>query len=131
MAVKSVAALDPLDVPARLDEFRAMRDGWLDGEGKAPTQAGLDWLAASFERNYPDDLPLPHTYPTPEGGVQMEWTLGAIDISLEIDLGERAGDWNWVDLSDFDKEGEKALNMDDPNSWRWVADELRQVIERP
>lgn len=129
MPVESVTPLDPLDVPARLDEFRAMRDGWLDGDGKAPAQTGLDWLAASFERDYPNDLPLPYIYPTPEGGVQMEWTLGTIDISLEIDLAERAGDWNWVDLSDSGKEGEKTLNMDDLNSWRWVADELRQVVE--
>lgn len=61
-------ALDPLDVRARLDDLRALSDGWLDGTGVAPPHAGLDWLASAFDRHFPDDLPLPHLYPTPEGG---------------------------------------------------------------
>ena len=70
-----------LDVTARLDEFREIQDGWADGMqsaenwgngyGKAPDHAGLDWLAGSFERHFPDDLPLPYTCPPPEGGVQI------------------------------------------------------------
>ena len=57
--------LDPLDVPARLDELRGMQDGWLEGDGKAPPHSGLDWLSGAFaKRGYPDDIPLPYTYPT-------------------------------------------------------------------
>ena len=59
----------------------------------------------------------------------MEWTLGKIDISLEIDLGDHAGEWIWIDLSDIDKEGEKALNMDDNASWAWLATEFRRLGE--
>ena len=62
----------PLDVAARLDELRAMQDGWLDGDGKAPDHAGLDWLADAFNHYYPDTAPLPRIYPTEEGGVRME-----------------------------------------------------------
>ena len=46
-----------LDIPARLDEFRRMKGGWLEGEGVAPSLDGLDWLALTFERHFPDDLP--------------------------------------------------------------------------
>ena len=93
--------LDPLDVPPRLDEFRNMSDGWLEGDGQAPEHTGLDWLSASFERHYPKDIPLPHTYPTPGGGVEMEWSFGPQSVILEIDLEEQLGDW-----LRFDKESD-------------------------
>ncbi len=126
----------PLDVAARLAEFREMQDGWADGMqsvenwgdgyGKAPDHAGLDWLADSFERHYPDDLPLPYTYPTPEGGVQMEWSLGPFEISLEINLDSHLAEWFWVEIPS-DAEGEKTLNLDDANEWAWLANELQRL----
>jgi len=33
---------------------------------------GLDWLASSFEHQFPNSLPLPYTFPTPESGIEME-----------------------------------------------------------
>ena len=125
-------ALHPLDVPARLDEFRALRDGWADGMqyagdwgngyGKAPSPAGLDWLAAAFTRHYPQDAPLPHTYPTPEGGIQMEWSYGSQDISLEIDLETQQGEWCRLDLSSMD-EAERNLTLD-AAAWQWLGAEI-------
>ncbi len=38
--VEDVAALDPLDVAARIDELRLLRTGWLNGGGKALDPAG-------------------------------------------------------------------------------------------
>ena len=48
MQVDDISLLHPLDVPARLDEFRDMKDGWADGMqhpsdwgngyGRAPSQ---------------------------------------------------------------------------------------------
>lgn len=64
--------LDPLDVDAQLDKLAMLPDGWLDGEGVAPSRVGLQWFAAKFAELYPCDLHLPHLYPTLEGGVQAE-----------------------------------------------------------
>ena len=135
MQVDDVSPLASLDVVAQLDELRHLKDGWGDGiqhpsgwgdgYGKAPRHDGLDWLAEIFAREYPYDLLLPRIYPTPEGGVQMEWRLGQYDISLEVDFDNRAGEWNWVDLNS-QEEGESALNMDNADGWNWVADELRR-----
>ncbi len=126
---------DPQDVMEQLDDLRRLKDGWADGiqnpsdwgggYGKSPSHDGLDWLADIFAREYPDDLPLPRIYPTPEGGAQMEWRLGWYDISLEVDFEDRVGEWNWVDLNSRD-EGENTLNMDDPDTLGWIADELRR-----
>ena len=125
-------ALHPLDVPSRLDEFRSLRDGWADGMqyagdwgngyGKAPSHAGLDWLAAAFTRHYPADAPLPYTYPTPEGGVQMEWSLGVQEISLEIDLETGQGWWHRLDMSTTD-DAEQDLTLD-AAGWQWLGAEI-------
>ena len=114
-SAEQIDLLDPLDVPARLDELRSMEDGWLDGYGKAPDHRGLDWLTRTFERNYPDDLPLPYTYPTPEGGVQMEWSLNSNDISLEIDLFTHIGEWHHFDMN-TDESHVRELDSDCPDT---------------
>ena len=36
-------------------------------------------------------------YPTPEGGIQAEWTFNSTEISLEIDLDQKTGDWHEYD----------------------------------
>ena len=127
-SVEQISILDPLDVPAQLDDFRGMRAGWLDGEGLAPSQAGLDWLADRFDRCYPNDVPLPYLYPTPEGGVQAEWSLGTREVSLNVNLSTHRAEWAWVDVL-TDAEAERTLNLDDVADWNWFAAELRRMAE--
>lgn len=127
-------ALHPLDVRARLAEFRELRDGWADGMqyagdwgsgyGKMPNPAGLDWLAAAFEQRYPAGVPLPHTYPTPEGEVRMEWSCRSHCFILEIDLATHQGRWLWFD-QDSDDELERVLDLDAAQDWEWFAGEIR------
>lgn len=86
--------MDPLDIGARLDDLRVLKDGWLDGAGIALPSAGLDWLTGAFEELYPDDVPLPYLYPTESGGVRAEWSLEGFEVSLEIDLSGKVGEWD-------------------------------------
>ena len=78
--VGSVKA-NKLDVSAQLDKLRDMKQGWLDGEGAPPSHSGLDWLSNAFKMYYPDGAGIPYTYPTPNGGVQMEWSINKREIS--------------------------------------------------
>ena len=126
-SVEHIGLLDPLDVPACLDEFRILKDGWLNGEGSPPSHEGLDWLAESFERCYPD-APLPYVYPTVEGGVQMEWSLGSKEISLEITLANHSAEWFWTDVAS-DDENERTLDLNAAADWEWIADEIRRLAE--
>lgn len=129
-SIDQVTLLDQLDVAARLDELRAMQDGWLDGAGKALSLAGLDWLSAAFQRHFPDDAPLPFTYPTPEGSIQLEWTLGSQDISLKVDLDDRSAIWHRLNLSDISDDGEEQeLNLDDATGWNWLSQNIVQLSE--
>ena len=113
--VEDVTALDPLDVPARLDDLRLLKAGWLDGGGKALDGVALDQLATSFTTYYPNDLPLPYTFPTAGGGVQFEWRIGGVTPEIEIDLASLQGDW----LSDDDDEA--VIDLATTEGWTDLA----------
>ena len=127
-SVEQFSLLDPLDVPARLDEFRDMQDGWLEGNGLAPSHTGLDWLADSFDKYYPPDVPRPYLYPTSEGGIEAEWSLGTRAVICEINLDTHHGDWLQFDRQS-DAEDSRNLNLTDTGSWEWLAAEIRRLTE--
>lgn len=124
------AARRPPELPARLDEFRQLRDGWLEGAGLAPIPAGLDWLAAEFVRRFPGDCRPPQAYPTEDGGVRLEWSHCNHAMILEIDLTARRGDWLWFDR-DSDAEHEKALNLENAADWEWLTAQVRRKAAGP
>ena len=127
-SIEHISPLDPLDFAARLDEFRDMRDGWLDGYGKAPSHEGLDWLAHKFMLEYPDTLPRPYTYPTPEGGVQMEWSIGVYEASLEVDISKQTGDWHNLNMRTIEADT-RTLRLADSSDWDWLNAEIGRMME--
>lgn len=120
--------LRPKLIDSRLDELRALKDGWLEGEGKAPSQEGLVWLSETLTDFFPDDLPLPRLYPTPAGGVQAEWPFGDAEAILEIDVSTRTGRWHYFD-PDTDEESEKQVTLDESLEWEWLTCEIRRLAE--
>lgn len=112
-SVVDVTLLDPLDVAARIEELGTLRDGWLDGAGIAPSRDGLAWLEAWLTSPAAENLPAPHLYPTPEGGVQAEWTIGASEVSAEIDLENKSAAIHRLDLS-TGADTEDVLDLVDP-----------------
>jgi len=125
-SVDHIVELDPLDVAARIDELRLLTYGWLDGLGKAPEQSGLDWVQELFDMNYPDHIPLPFLYPTPEGGIQAEWSIHTTEISLEIHLNEKTGVWHEYN-SNGEYEDEKLLKLEDQKEFIWVVNRIEQL----
>ena len=126
--VEQISRLDPLDIRGRLDELRSLEDGWLDGVGIAPGSDELEWLAAGFDRHYPDDLPLPYLYPTVEGGVRAEWSLSEYEISLEINLVTHRADWHRLNLETHTDDTQE-LDLDNENDWAWIASEVRLMAK--
>jgi hypothetical protein len=122
-AVEHVSALDELDPGARLNEFKMLKNGWLDGKGIAPEHRQLDWLVDAFDRHYSDALTLPYLYPTAEGGVQAEWSIGGWEISLEIALESHQGQWQALCMKD-DAEESRTLNLNEPSDWQWFSAEI-------
>ena len=90
-SIESSVALDPLDVHARLEELRLLKQGWLDGEGEPFDPAGMDWLEASVREHYPTELPSPRIYPSPGGQILFEWKIDSRAASLEDRPGKQDG----------------------------------------
>lgn len=124
--IDRLTIIDPLDINARLDEFKLLQTGWLDGKGEALTVEGLNWLATSFSLNYPDDLPSPYLFPTPEGGVLAEWSFEPWAPSLEIELHRKQGIWHALNL-ETDEETVKALDLTNTDDWKWLVEQLRNL----
>ena len=122
-SVEHISILDPLDIGARIDEFKSLKAGWLDGQGIPPPHDGLDWLVASFNSSYPDNLPLPYLFPTPEGHVLAEWELKPWSPSLEIDLAKKQGVWHVLNL-ETDEEETKELDLTKADDWKWLAQRI-------
>lgn len=118
--------VDPLDVVTRLETFHALRDGWLDGKGFAPKREGLDWFATVFEEYYPEELPMPYLYPTAEGGIQAEWSVGQQEVTLEVNLDTHQGKWHILNM-ETEKEDVRPINLDDRGGWQWVVDRIREL----
>ena len=125
-SVEHITILDSMDIAARLDEFHLLRDGWLDGKGIAPASDDLVWLTDRFETFYPDDLPFPFLYPTAEGGIQAEWSLGKNEISLEVSFDGRRGEWHSLDV-ETQAESTRNLNLEEQADWQWVVQQIRDV----
>ena len=114
------------DVPSRLEELERLEDGWLDGEGRALDKRGIRWFVEMFERSFPNDLPLPYIYPTADGNIQLEWTLGNYELSLKVDLINRLGEWQAVNV-ETDEEEYYELHLDRPEEWEKVCSRLLRI----
>lgn len=125
-SIEHISILDALDIPARLDELRSLKDGWLEGSGIPPSQEGLNWLSCAFEKNYPENLPLPFIYPTEIGGVQLEWSIGLWEITVEIDIDRHTGQWNALNMK-TDGEDSRDLNLDDSSDWAWLNTKIETL----
>lgn len=129
-SIRGMYILDPMDVAARLDELRDLKDGWLEGSGLAPSEDGLDWLVQAMEDNYPgNDLPLPFLYPMENGGIQAEWTLGALEATLEIDIEERKAKWHALDM-ETGHEDESDYDLNEKLEWIRLAEEIKKRREQ-
>jgi len=125
-SVDQVVVIDPLDIRARVEELKLLRHCWLDGKGVAPPPAFLDWIAATFEERYPDDLRLPYLFPTPAGRVLAEWPLAPWSLTLEVDPDAKQGDWHALNLN-TDDEDEKELDLNGADAWTWLAEQVRTM----
>lgn len=121
-----VADESPLDINGQLNKLRMLQPGWLDGEGVSYNTEDIDRLANDFHSKYPTDIPLLYIYPTPEGGISVEWRFGPYDITLEIDLSKYNAYWHCRDMvkkttHDLD------LNLDSYEEWTWFIERIQEL----
>jgi hypothetical protein len=124
--VGSQRPIDSLDIGLRLRELSRLQQGWLNGEGHALSQEGLLRLGKSFDASFDADLPLPFLYPTPEGGVQAEWSVGDWSVTVEIDLATFQGEYQALNLKNNACD-ERTLDLSDPDGWSNLNVALEQL----
>jgi hypothetical protein len=125
-SVEYVVPLDPLDVVIRIEELKLLKRGWLDGRGEALEPQKLDWVVEAFQSYYADDAKLPYLFPTPEGNLLAEWSLGDNSVSLEIDLDSRKADWHVLNLQSNDEET-KLLDLSNSDSWGVISNDIKKM----
>lgn len=129
-------AVDPLNIDLQIAGMRHLEDGWADGMqsaetwgrgyGKALSAEGLDWIAGQFDLHYAQILPRPYLYPTPEGGIQAEWSIGPYEASIEIDILQHIGYWHCFDIENKTST-EHHFDLDQADSWHWIAHEVTRL----
>jgi hypothetical protein len=116
----------PTQLPVRLDKLRLLKVGWLEGTGSAPPASAIEWLNDTFTRFYPEDLRVPFAYPTPAGGIRLEWSLDPYDLTLDIDLAEHTASLHELNLTS-DEDREASLNLDEPAEWERLIEWIRTI----
>jgi hypothetical protein len=116
--IEEAVLLDTLDVPSRLIELSYLPAGWLDGEhGDVINRDGLQWLIEAFETNYNIEiLPLPATFPTPEGNIQFEWSINDYEASLNVELSTKKAEFYAIQIT-TESETVHDLDLDTDEAW--------------
>ena len=116
-------AIEKLKV--RTSHLAKVEDGWLEGKGTAPDGSLVQWFLSEMSRRYPLSLPIPQVYPTPEGGICVEWLLGDWDCSLDVSSA-KVGEWHCLNLQTQADE-EQELDLTKAENWNWLIDKLKEL----
>lgn len=127
-SVEHINQLDPLDVETRLEDLAALKAGWLNGKGAPLDPTGLRALAKQFDKNFDAELPLPHLYPTAEGGVQAEWSIGEWEVSLEIDLKSQIATYQALYLPTGECQDHVLELTENSSDWATLNESIRNLL---
>jgi hypothetical protein len=116
--VTEVILIDPFDVHSRIDELFVIKDGWLDGEGKAPNKEGLTQLLNLYDQFAPKTFIKPAIFPRPDGNIQFEWSSGEYEIDIVIDLKTFQSKLHSLN---FETDEEVAKNIDLSTQMGWKS----------
>jgi hypothetical protein len=122
----SIELLDPLDPIVQIEQLRQLPAGWLDGKGAPPSAQLLDQISAWLESHLRGEQ-LPRLYPTPEGGVEAEWLIGRLDLSIEFEPGSNTVQWHAMDL-DRNTVEEDTVPLHDAEKLQALGKKLEAVL---
>ncbi|MEA5416521.1 hypothetical protein [Synechococcus sp. BA-132 BA5] len=108
-------------------ELRDLATGWLEGKGAAPTSELLQLVGEWLAEHQRLDLEQPRLYPTPEGGVEAEWRIGRLDLSVEFDPSSGLAEWHQLDL-DSGAVVEQRVVLQDAPGLRKLGNKLQQFL---
>lgn len=78
-----------------LEQMKVLECGWLDGEGKRISKAVIDFAESRIVEGF--GFRPPQVFPTPEGGLSLEWDT---DEELDAEIGpDLKGIMIWKDTA--------------------------------
>lgn len=126
--VCDIQLLDPLDIRARIEELSHLEDGWLDKTGKGISEKGAKMLSDLFDQHYDRTLPLPYIFPTENGEIQAEWSIGVNEIILRVNLETLSGRLIVIN-TETDSEEENEYELPDKSSWDKINSLMREALD--
>jgi hypothetical protein len=124
---ETVEPLDALDPLVQLEQLRQLPAGWMDGEGLPPGSELLSLVGQWLEEHQHDDGEPPRLYPTAEGGVEAEWRIGRLDLSIEFDASSDMAEWHALDL-DSGVVDEQQVSLRDGSGLKALGVKLQRVL---
>ncbi len=77
-------------ISERFEQLAALEADW-DGYGARPIDPQALGLAQHVAESLVAlPLPVPRVFPVPDGGVQVEWIVGPVELEFEIEPGGRS-----------------------------------------
>ena len=74
----------------------------------------LDLVGEWLEQHQRKEGQQPRLYPTPEGGVEAEWQIGRLDLSIEFDPSGATAEWHALDLDQGTVDEQRVALQDEP-----------------
>jgi len=123
------ARFEESDIQVQFEKLRTIKDGWLDGVGSSIDVDLLRRVRTWLGDHVRDSIPRPTLFPTPEGGVEVEWVAGRYDVSVEFDPVSGKVAWHALDLDTCEVD-EMDVSMDDEDGLRNLGKHLASVLAR-
>ena len=115
------------DIREQVSNLGELKDGWLEGTGKALDPDELANLADKLVQYYPLSAPELRLYPKGNGNAQAEWWIGNYSAVLEIFLdGSAVAEWSEYNHQ-TNQENERTVNINDERDWEWVVQRLQSL----
>ena len=123
MAIRSISE--------SIHHLEILKDGWFDGSGLAPKPEILSlvemWLNSYFTNS---SYPFPYLYPTAEGGVTAEWSLGVFDLfCVEFDPVRQIIEWHGILGSESDYT-EHSIYLWDVEGFQSLTEEILSLLKK-
>jgi hypothetical protein len=87
----------------------------------------LELVGAWLDEHQLQDLEQPRLFPTPGGGVEAEWRIGRLDLSIEFDPSSGLAEWHQLDLESGAVVEQQVVLQDNPGM-RGLGIKLQQVL---
>lgn len=102
----------------QITELGTLKDTWFDAESKRPSQAVLTVVWDIFESIMASTatraLPIPVAFPTPRGGISLEWITDKMDIDIDILPSGERGDFSYWNKKTGENELEEEVRLSAP-----------------